>query len=565
MGMIFMDETDVDIKEIVSSWSLTKLPDETREKTMEWVNTYFYRALDYVRQFPLVVETTLVGLVKTGLIFIENTKNKGEFLLGLMRGLGSNLALDKRAQFGCIVLAWGNLSPIDRNAPWECVVDPSTGSINPYSAKMQDFTVRDLQTSPIVHTASSQALCDSLMVCLKASTPLILVGPVACGKSTILQNCFSQMKSTTVATLACNAHTMSSDIIQKMNQVCVIQSSSLGRVYRPKDTERLVLWIKDINLPKPDNYETVQLISFLQQLISYNGFYDQDNEHFTLDRIQLVCTMAPITAGRHPVSTRFTANTAIFFMDYPKKDHLLQISTAYLAPVMGTSPDVLWRQPGNIQKLASTMLSVFSETQRQLVQEQQSRSRVPPHYIFTPRDLTNWILGLLRYQNEAGTFFEVFKYEAYCIFASRLVAEVHKAAFNSIISTVLKRDWQTTVELKELYFTSWAATETLGKTKKLAKTTQENLHSHVSHAVASYSRDISPLEITLFPDVLTHLASVDRVLSTPGGSLLLVGNTGVGRGTAVALSAYMHRMQVFCPNTTHHYNMKAFSSDLKNA
>jgi hypothetical protein len=33
--------------------------------------------------------------------------------------------------------------------------------------------------------------------------------------------------------------------------------------------------MKDINLPKPDKYETMQLVAFLQQLITYNGFYDE--------------------------------------------------------------------------------------------------------------------------------------------------------------------------------------------------------------------------------------------------------------------------------------------------
>ena len=45
-------------------------------------------------------------------------------------------------------------------------------------------------------------------------------------------------------------------------------STNSGRVLRPA-TDRLVLYLRDINLPKPDKYDTIQLIAFLQQLITY--------------------------------------------------------------------------------------------------------------------------------------------------------------------------------------------------------------------------------------------------------------------------------------------------------
>jgi dynein heavy chain 2 len=50
----------------------------------------------------------------------------------------------------------------------------------------------------------------------------------------------------------------------------------------------LILYLKDINLPKPDKWGTSQLITFLQQLITYNGFYDDALEFVKLDGIQIV-------------------------------------------------------------------------------------------------------------------------------------------------------------------------------------------------------------------------------------------------------------------------------------
>lgn len=58
----------------------------------------------------------------------------------------------------------------------------------------------------------------------------------------------------------------------------MVISSNTGRVYRPKDCERLILYLKDVNLPKPDKWGTSQLIAFLQQVLTYNGFYDSNLE-----------------------------------------------------------------------------------------------------------------------------------------------------------------------------------------------------------------------------------------------------------------------------------------------
>ena len=82
----------------------------------------------------------------------------------------------------------------------------------------------------------------------------------------LLQSCFSQLRSTQVATIHCSAQTNPSHILQKLSQTCMVVSTTTGRVYRPKDCERLILYLKDVNLPKPDKWGTSQLIAFLQQV-----------------------------------------------------------------------------------------------------------------------------------------------------------------------------------------------------------------------------------------------------------------------------------------------------------
>lgn len=76
-------------------------------------------------------------------------------------------------------------------------------------------------------------------------------------------------------------------------------------------------------------------------------------------------------------------------------------------------------------------------------------------------------------------------------------------------------------------------------------------------------RENRDLDILIFHEVLDNMARVDRVLTTPGGSLLLAGRSGVGRRTAVTLVAHMHQMTLFSPKISRGYSLKHFKNDLK--
>lgn len=86
--------------------------------------------------------------------------------------------------------------------------------------------------------------------------------------SMLLRYALSQLRSTQVAVIHCSAQTSSRHVLQKLNQTCLLLSSNTGRVFRPKDCENLVLYLKDISLPKPDKWGTSNLIAFLQQVVN---------------------------------------------------------------------------------------------------------------------------------------------------------------------------------------------------------------------------------------------------------------------------------------------------------
>jgi dynein heavy chain 2 len=99
---------------------------------------------------------------------------------------------------------------------------------------------------------------------LENGDSFIVVGPEGCGKNLMIRNTIKQMKSRQIAIIHCNAQTSAFHVIQKLNQMCSTSTGSQGKVYRPRDAQRLIIYLKDVNLPKPDKYNTIQLIAFLQ-------------------------------------------------------------------------------------------------------------------------------------------------------------------------------------------------------------------------------------------------------------------------------------------------------------
>lgn len=71
------------------------------------------------------------------------------------------------------------------------------------------------------------------------------------------------------------------------------------------------------------------------------------------------------------------------------------------------------------------------------------------------------------------------------------------------------------------------------------------------------------MDVLVFQEVFDAVARVDRVLTTPGGSLLMAGRSGVGRRSSVTLVAHMHQIEMFTPKITRGYSLKNFKNDLK--
>ncbi|ROT63098.1 hypothetical protein C7M84_019029 [Penaeus vannamei] len=520
MGMIFLSDEDTNIQAVVSAW-LSSQEESTRKYLEPYIEEHFFKALEWVlRAGEAQVETTLVGWVLNGLSHLPGVTSKVHFALALVRGLGGNLPESIRADFAREVYSWVGEHIPDQRKPLNIYYDSARDRLESYSSESVENIASDTAEMPLILTSDALCSLDYFSPWLEMETqqPFILVGPEGCGKSLLLHHCFSKLRSTQATMIHCSAYTAPQHILQKLAQMCMVISTNTGRVYRPKDCERLIVYLKDLNLPKPDKWGTCQLITFLQQVVTYNGFYDQNLEWVGLEGVQIVASMTSGSAlGRHKLSTRFTSIVRIASIGYPERDQLVNVYAAYLRSVLNeVAPDhKVWGSQTKVQQLATSMVNVYHNLRDAFSVDDYS------HYLFTPRDLTRWVLGLLRYKIDAED--EALQPLLEVAPGAPLPIHGYKLGFMN------NEDWTHVVE----------------------------------RAVLQFSREKLELDLLIFPEVLESMARVDRVLTSPGGSLLMAGRSGVGRRTAVSVIAYLHGIKVVSPAMTLGYDIKNFKNDLK--
>jgi|SRR6218665_115822 len=133
---------------------------------------------------------------------------------------------------------------------------------------------------------------------------------------------------------------------------------------------------------------------------------------------------------------------------YPSHDQLQVIYSTYLTPIMQRqlSKHPVWSHKSKVSALASSMVQVYEQVRSKFTVDDYS------HYLFTPRDLTRWVMSLLRYDLAGGQkdtsgdeVLVVWAYEANRLFRDRLVGEETMVKFDSILMTVVRNDWSANI------------------------------------------------------------------------------------------------------------------------
>ncbi|RNF18023.1 cytoplasmic dynein 2 heavy chain 1 isoform X1 [Trypanosoma conorhini] len=567
MGVILFSAKDISLECAVESF-LEKQTPECRETLGPLIKKYVIPAVEKALELgALILPTTPLGMINCCLAHVLHAINEEDFVLTLIRGLCGMLHPQGSQQISATLYELSQLSPISSKRPFDTFYDRERKRLAEFSADLRVDVAPEalLSTEAVINTTDVQRLLATLEPLVDDShcRPFFLVGSEGCGKSIILQRCFLRYPGIKTTVLHCSALTTSVHLIQKLEQLCTLSSTNTGHVYRPKEGERLVVIMKNVNLPKPDKYGTVELHAFLLQLIMYHGFYNSELEWIGVEKIQFVASMNPTTsAGRYEVSPRLLASVCIVSMSYPSRAGLIQIYTAYFSLLLKRTAIDGGAGCNDGSSLAQFVINVFERIRRRFEGEEYA------YCLFSPRSITNCVTNLMMYAIDAQTTTlpAALAHECMCIFADCLSRTDDRRRAEKIISDVLATigySMPPKEERNPIMFVSWFSEVDERGVKPLRGVPYEMIAAEVGQALAKYGREFRELNVHVIPEALAWITRIDRVLARPVGHLILVGRPGVGRRGAVHLASYMLCMQVVTLNMIQGYSVKNFRNDIR--
>jgi len=661
MGIIYMNQEDLNDEAIVKSYIQTLTLEDPHEDSNEeldrlknnvdtWFENHFYDALNILighnigggGEYNLMLKSTHYGIIYNFISLMTNysvdclegvkqmnpnlmakisnnrnkciVKNKSQFIDLMIKGLSAFLNKEERKKFAMEVYSSSGekFQAMNQN-PLNVYYDSSANCYKEFIFDESDkINIRDfssLSYNPVIKTASIQRDFTIVSAWFSQNEPFVIVGPEGSGKTLLINYLLSQNKCS-LAVINSTSQSNSKTIIQKLYQLCTTSNSSKGKVLRPKDAGKLVLLVKNVNLPKPDKYETIQLITFLQEIVTYGGFYSEDLEFIYLERVQIICSMNPSsTLGRFEVTTRLTGKIKMLYVDYPSDSEMNLIYSKYLESILeyfdqtirsnnsSSSNKSKWGQLENFAKpLAAHSIKVYLS----IISKINTQESVQCSY--TPRDISSWIINLLRYEeaiclisnnnnnlqnsNFLISLIEAWAYEGCRIFRDKLNSRSLKEQFerilqgeiNSFISTNKhlipsfdsgKGNVNSSINLnqlnQEVCFSSFESglSGAMSGFSLLNKITPEDFTEQALKGQMIFERDNQDLNLILHDELMYNLKLIDRIISRPNSNLLLLGKSGVGRKKFVRLAAANKHYEFFSSGLSMNFSKNDFKKDLK--
>lgn len=567
MGVLYFSDKDVYLEATVESF-MNRQREETRKLLSPLIMKYAFNAInDVFKSDKLSVPTTRAGLLTNCLSQVMDCENEVDFVYSLVRALTCCLTADGGIAAAKQLFQATGQRPISDSRPLDTYWCKKNKKLLEHKADLKiDLRVDSFSVDhvPVVQTVEVHRLDAVLSPLLsektKSCTPFLIVGPQGCGKNIVLQHVLT-LKGMRSTVISCGAQTNSLQLIQKLENSCNLFSTSSGRVLRPRDGDRLVLVLRNIHLPKPDKYGTVELHAFIHQLIAYHGFYNKELEWIDIERIQIVGTMSDqLSPGRYPVASRLLAIMNIVTVGYPSRSSLTQIYSTIWSELLRQTSIGGGKTYENGLELAQFMINVYDKVRKRFEGEQYA------HFHFCPRHLTQWTASVLQYKIDVNvTLPAILAYEANRIFADCLpTAEDRKRAEKIFADQLASIGYSVPKEENQsAMFTSWFTEAESSSKGTLAKRPYDDILTEFISGLLRFSREYKELHIPKIPETLVWICRIDRVLSRTEGHLIVVGRPGVGRRDAVLISAYMKRLESVSLHITHDYNLKQFRMELR--
>ena len=191
-------------------------------------------------------------------------------------------------------------------------------------------------------------------------------------------------------------------------------------VYGPLNGKKMMLFIDDLNMPKPDQFKTQQPLAFLKHFLEFNGFYSRDVElnWAQIVNIKLISAMTLKNSDSPKIDARLLSKMSLVSTNAPSTESLKHIFGTILerTHAHGVTAD-------SLRTIISSTVEIFEFLKKNLAPTPKKF-----HYNFTMRDFSKIVEGvcmikdsLLLSENQGNKLVDLWAHECKRIINDRLV------------------------------------------------------------------------------------------------------------------------------------------------
>ncbi|KAL8578358.1 hypothetical protein ACOMHN_031732 [Nucella lapillus] len=456
-GMVFNDYVDIGWEPYVNSWLLTIGDADIVSMLKVLFSKWLTKMLEFRNEkcHELVPIAELSGVASLCKLFscfcnVENGVDPSDaeslgrivelwFMFCMIWSICCSVDEDGRKKIDNIIRENDGTIP-NRDTVYEYCVDPKNRTWNRSWVHWDDklkagwkynpYLPFYQQIVPTVDTVRYKFLITSL---IDSRHPVMLVGPVGTGKTSVAEACLSRMdtKEFNVLTINMSARTSSNnvqDIIESR-----VEKRTKG-VYVPIGGKKLITFMDDFNMPAKDTFGSQPPLELIKLWIDYSFWYNRKTQ--TTQKIMdmlLVAAMGPPGGGRMVISKRLQSRFNLINMTFPQESQIKRIYGSMISQKLV-----------EFDEEVKTIADVLTEATIEIYEVIVTKFLPTPakiHYLFNLRDISRVFQGLLRAEKNRHDTREaltrLWTHECFRVFSDRLVNQKDRELFLVVLGDKL--------------------------------------------------------------------------------------------------------------------------------
>ncbi|XP_063712783.1 dynein axonemal heavy chain 2-like isoform X4 [Symsagittifera roscoffensis] len=581
-GMVYYDVVDLGFKPFVASWLAGRSDQHSVEHLKRFFDKYIQKIMEFKKiNCDEIVKVPEYNIIKSLCYLFDAvaTKENGVdhldetnypqmleywFLFCMIWSVCAAVDEAGRKKIDTYLREMEGTFP-NKDSIYEYYVDGKTRTWQHWEEKLKGGWKFDPKLPfyklivPTVDTVRYQYL---LKMLVKNEKPVLLVGPVGTGKTSVVQQCLAGFDSAKISVLNVNMSAQtSSNNVQDIIETKV-EKRTKG-VYVPLGGKKLVTFVDDLNMPSKDTYGSQPPLELIRQWMDYEFWYDRQRQTVKyIKGMQVVGAMGPPGGGRTHISERMQSKFNVINMTFPAESQVKRIFGSMIT-------QKLFDFEEELKPLADLMTRATIEMYQQITARYlPTPSRI--HYLFNLRDIAKVFQGLLRANktiiDNKNSMVRLWIHEMFRVFNDRLVDNVDREDFINILDKNLGAMFDQNFHnicpnrvppLFGDFVNPSQVYEDFEEPKPLKDFMDLQLDEY------NTSPGVVAMDLVLFRDAIEHVARIIRVIGQPRGNMMLIGIGGSGRQSMTRLAAYICDFKTFQIEVTRTYRKTEWRDDLK--